>query len=100
LINCGKGKVVLRNAGWVEDILGFMVRERGSVIWRAGGETSGPKRRKAAWAVHEPQIPSSSHTRTSPLHLQLGTAVGMDPVLTAPSHSHKTVKVAASTLKV
>jgi hypothetical protein len=76
------------------------LEERGSVIWTAVGERVGPKRRKAVWGVHEPQIMPSSHTGTSPLHLQLGRAVDMDPVLTPPSHSHKAVKVAASTLKV
>jgi hypothetical protein len=76
------------------------LEERGSVIWRSGGESVGPKRRKAAWGVHEPQILPRSHNRTSPLHLQLGRAVSMDPVLTVPSLTHKAVKVATSTLKV
>jgi hypothetical protein len=53
-----------------------------------------------SWAKEEEGSLPSSHTLISPLHLQLGRVVGMDPVLTAPSHSHKTVKVAASTLKV
>jgi hypothetical protein len=82
-------------AGW--RIFKYLwLEERGPVIWRAGKETVGPKMRKAAWGVHEPQIPPLSHTCTSPLHLQLGRVVGVDTVLTAHSHGQQAVKVASS----
>jgi hypothetical protein len=82
-------------AGW-RIFRDLWLEERGSVIWSSGRETVEPKRRKAAWGVHEPQIPPSSHTCTFPLHLQLGRALGVDTALTTHSHGQKATKVIPS----
>jgi hypothetical protein len=63
-------------------------------ILKTGGKKGGPNRKKSAWVVHEPQILPLTHTQTPPSHLQLGRVLGTCPVLTAPSHSQKTGKVA------